>query len=204
GPYLKPLHSVALDMIGRKDVAARLLATQRERGNIVAKKVRDTLSAFYVRAMEQGLVGANPVIGTTKLKNGKPSDRVLDDDELVAIWNACSDDDYGKIIKLLILTGCRRQEIGGCAWSEFDNPDNPTTWTLPAERSKNGKAHTLPLMPMAGAIIQGVPRMASRDQLFGSRASSGFASWDRGHRALDARSGVSNWTPHDLRRSAAT
>src|SRR5262249_28351601 len=204
GPYLKPLHSVALDMIGRKDVAARLLATQRERGNIVAKKVRDTLSAFYVWAMEQGLVGANPVIGTTKLKNGKPSDRVLDDAELVAIWNACGDDDYGKIIKLLILTGCRRQEIGGMRWTEFDNPGQPTAWTLPAERSKNGKAHKLPLMPTALAIIKGIPRMASRDQLFGTRAGAGFASWDRGKTALDTSSGVTDWTPHDIRRSVAT
>ena len=204
GPYLKPLHSVALDMIGRKDVAARLLSTQRERGNIVAKKVRDTLSAFYVWAMEQGLVGANPVIGTTKLKNGKPSDRVLSDDELVALWNSAGDDDYGRIIKLLILTGCRRQEIGGIAFSEFDDPEHPTAWTLPAERSKNGKAHKLPLMPMALAIIKGVPKMVSRDQLFGTRAGSGFASWDRGKVALDERSGVTDWTPHDIRRSVAT
>src|SRR5262245_18884742 len=204
GPYIKPLHSVALDMIGRKDVAVRLLATQRERGNIVAKKVRDTLSAFYAWAMEQGLVGANPVVGTTKLKNGKPSDRVLSDDELVALWRACGDDDYGRIIQLLICTCCRRQEIGGLAWSECNLEGPQPSWTLPAERSKNGKAHTLPLMPMALAIIKSVPRMASRDQLFGSRASSGFASWDRGKTALDERSGVSNWTPHDLRRSAAT
>jgi integrase len=204
GPYLKPLHSVALDMIGRKDVASRLLATQHERGNIVAKKVRDMLSAFYVWAMEQGLVAANPVVGTTKLKNGKPSDRVLDNDELVAIWNACGDDDYGKIIRLLICTGCRRQEIGGIAWSEFDNPDNPTAWTLRAERSKNGRAHTLPLMLMVLDIIRSVPRMVSRDQLFGSRSGAGFRSWDKGKTALDARSGVSNWTPHDIRRTVAT
>src|SRR5262249_5674450 len=204
GPYLKPLHTVAIDMIGRKDIAARLLATQRERGNIVAKKARDTLSAFYVWAMEQGLVGANPVIGTTRFENNAPSDRVLSDAELVAIWNACGDDDYGRIIQLLICTCCRRQEIGGLAWSECKLDGPQPSWTLPAERSKNGKAHTLPLMPMALAIIKSVPRMASRDQLFGSRASSGFASWDRGKTALDERSGVSNWTPHDLRRSAAT
>src|SRR5262249_30396953 len=204
GPYLKPLHTVAIDMIGRKDIAARLLATQRERGNIVAKKVRDTLSAFYAWAMEQGLVGANPVVGTTKLKNGKPSDRVLSDDELVALWRACGDDDYGRIIRLLICLGARRAEIGGIRFSEFDNPDNPTAWTLPAERSKNGKAHKLPLMQMALAIIKGVPKMVSRDQLFGTRAGSGFASWDRGKVALDARCGVTNWSPHDIRRSVAT
>ena len=43
-------------------------------------------------------------------------------------------------------------------------------WTIPAERSKNGKAHTLPLMPTMREIIESVPRMATRDHLFGARA----------------------------------
>jgi integrase len=204
GPYLKPLHSVALDMIGRKDVASRLGAIQREHGDIVAKAARDKLSAFYVWAMQEGLIEANPVIGTRAPQGNKPHDRVLSNVEFVAIWNACKDDDYGKIIKLLILTGCRRQEIGGMRWSEFGLDGPQPSWTLPAERSKNGKAHTLPLMPMALAIIKGVPRMVSRDQLFGSRSGAGFASWDRDKAALNERSGVTNWTPHDIRRSVTT
>src|SRR5262249_48894574 len=143
---------------------------------------------FYVWAMQEGLIEANPVIGTRAPQGNKPRDRVLSNVEFVAIWNACKDDDYGKIIKLLILTGCRRAEIGGICWSEFNNPDNPTAWTLPAERSKNGRAHTLPLMPAALAIIRGVPHMVSRDQLFGSRSGAGFASWDRDKAALNERS----------------
>src|SRR5262249_60882378 len=110
----------------------------------------------------------------------------------------------GKIIKLLILLGARRQEIGGCAWPEFDLLSPQPSWTLPAARAKNGRAHTLPLLPMALAIIKSVPRMASRDLLFGSRADYGFSSWPQGKRALDQRCGVEDWTIHDLRRSVAT
>ena len=77
------------------------------------------------------------------------------------------------------------------------------TWTLPAARSKNDRAHTLPLLPAMLAIIKAVPRMASRDQLFGQRAN-GFTGWSRGKAALDPRSGVKNWTTHDIRRSVAT
>jgi len=204
GPYFRPLHGIAIDMIGRKDVASRLGAIQREHGDIVAKAARDKLSAFYVWAMQEGLTEANPVIGTRAPQGNKPRDRVLSNVEFVAIWNACKDDDYGKIIKLLILTGCRRAEIGGMCWSEFDLDGPQPSWTLPAERSKNGKAHTLPLMPMAFAIIKGAPRMVSRDQLFGSRSGAGFASWDRDKAALNERSGVTNWTPHDIRRSVTT
>jgi integrase len=127
---------------------------------------------------------------------------VLSDSELAAIWRACKDDDYGRIIRLLILTAARRAEIGGIAWSEIDLERG--TWTLPAERSKNGRAHTLPLMPVALDIIKSVPQMVSRDQLFGARSQDGFASWDKGKTALDQRSGVTNWTPHDIRRSVAT
>jgi integrase len=125
---------------------------------------------------------------------------VLSDQELAAIWKACSDDDYGKVIKLMILTACRREEIGGMRWSEFDNG----TWTLPAARAKNHRAHTLPLMPMMRAIIDSVPRMASRELLFGERSPVGFQSWDNHKQALDARSGVTGWQLRDIRRSAAT
>jgi integrase len=126
---------------------------------------------------------------------------VLSDAELTAIWKACGNDDHGRCIKLLILTGCRRQEIGGMAWSEFDFERG--TWTLPAGRSKNGRAHTLPLLPAVLAVIEAVPHMAGRDQLFGQRGG-GFTGWSYGKAALDQRVAVRHWTVHDIRRSVAT
>jgi integrase len=76
-------------------------------------------------------------------------------------------------------------------------------WTLPAARSKNGKQHQLPLMPLALDVIAAVPRLATRDTLFGMRGG-GFTSWSGAKRELDARSGVTGWTVHDIRRSMAT
>jgi integrase len=204
GTYFRPLHGMAIDKISRKDVASRLVAIGREHGDTVAAKSRDTLGAFFVWAMQHGLVENNPVIGTRKPQGNKARDRVLSDSEIFGIWNACKDDDYGRIIRLLILIAARRAEIGGMRWSEFDDPEHPTTWTLSAERSKNGRAHTLPVLSMAAEIISIVPKLVSRDHLFGARSEDGFASWDKGKIALDARSGVSNWTPHDIRRSVAT
>jgi integrase len=201
GPYFKPLHSLALDQITRKDVASRLNRITLESSSIVAGRARATLSAFYVWAMQAGIVEANPVIGTAKPKESPSRDRVLSDAELAAIWKACGDDDHGRCIKLLVLTGCRRQEIGGIAFPEINFEQG--TWTLPASRSKNKRAHTLPLLPAMRAIIEAVPRMASRDQLFGQRAN-GLTAWSRGKPELDWRSGVKNWTTHDIRRSVAT
>jgi len=204
GGYFKPLHTLALDQITRKDVAARLNRITLDNGSIVAGRARAQLSALFAWALAHGLCEANPVIGTAAPKGGQPRERVLSDAELAAIWQACGDDhdrDHGRCIKLLVLTGCRRAEIGGLCWSEIDLEHG--TWTLPAARSKNKRAHGLPLLPAMLAIIKAVPKLAGRDQLFGQRGG-GFSSWQRGKDALDQRSGVKNWTVHDIRRSVAT
>jgi integrase len=203
--YFGPLHGYALDQITRADVAGRLNRITLESSAIVAARARAQLSALFSWALAQGLTEANPVVGTAQPRGGQPRSRVLSDAELSSIWKACGDDDHGRCIRLLILTGCRRQEIGGMCWSEFDDPENPSTWTLPAERSKNKRAHRLPVLPAMHAVIKGVPLMASRDQLFGQRGGGGFTAWSRGKAALDARSGVKEpWATHDLRRTVAT
>jgi len=149
--------------------------------------------------MEEGWRDSNPVVGTRT----KPRDRVLADAELVAIWSAYGNDDYGRIVRLLILTGARRQEVGGMRRGEFAFEDG--TWTLPAERSKNHRAHTLALPPAALAIV-GAILPGERDHLFGSRASSGYTAWAAGKAALDQRlaNAVEPWKLHDIRRTVAT
>jgi integrase len=203
GPFFKPLHATPVDCITRKDVASRLVAITREHGSIVAARARGALSTFYVWALGNGLAEVNPVVGTLKPKDAEPREHVLADDGLSAIWRASGDDDYGKVIKLLILTGARRAEVGGMRWSELDLERG--RWTIPAERSKNRRAHTLPLMPMALDIIRGVPPRVSRDQLFGSRSADGLSHW-HAKADLDRQLGeiVGPWRVHDIRRSVAT
>ena len=201
GGYFKAIHALPIDTITRADVAARVVAIARASGSPTAARARGALSNFFAWAMTMGLTEANPTIGSAKPAESKPRERVLSDDELSAVWRACGDDEFGKIIRLLILTGGRRKEIGDMCWSEISLDKG--IWTLPAERSKNGRPHTLPLMPMMREIIDTVPQMASRDQLFGQR-SHGFTAWVQGKRALDERSGVQDWTVHDLRRTVAT
>jgi integrase len=203
GPYLKAFHTMPLDRVNKRDIASRILTIAHENGPAVAREVRGALSGYYAWCMQMGLAEANPTIGTRRPKTNEPRERVLDDGELVTIWKACGDDDYGRIVRLLILTGCRRAEIGDMRWSEIDLERG--TFTIPATRSKNHRQHVLPLMPAMREIITGVPRMASRDQLFGLRAAGFTAwSWKESKPALDERSGVRDWTVHDLRRTVAT
>src|SRR5262249_17741680 len=106
--------------------------------------------------------------------------------------------------RLLIVLGARRTEIGGMRWSELDL--NRGVWALPKERAKNGRAHSLPLPPLALSILESVPRVMDRDCLFGERSTGGFTLWAHAKAALDARLGdrVRKWTLHDIRRTLAT
>jgi integrase len=204
GPYFKPLHGMPVDTITRRDVAARLLVITRESGAVTAGNARSALSALFVWAIANGLAQANPVVGTARPKTPPARDRILTDRELAAVWKAAGDDAFGWVLKLLMLLGQRRTEVGGIAWSELDLERG--TWTIPAQRTKNHRAHTLPLPSLALHIITGVPRVVDRDTLFGDRADSGITGWARPKAALDARLGdsVMPWTLHDLRRTLAT
>ena len=206
GPYFKALQVLAVIAVTRSDIAAAIRAIVRNHSTATAAAARRALSAFFAWCIAEGELanGANPVDGSHRPADPTPRDRVLTDAELVEIWKAaCQDDEPGKIIRLLILLGSRRQEIGGMRWSELDL--DAGTWTLPAERSKNRRAHTITLPPAALAIINSVPR-TSRDHLFGDRAADGFTAWSNAKADLDRRLGdaVKGWRLHDLRRSAAT
>src|SRR5262249_51637824 len=77
GPDFKPLHGMPVDKLSRKDVASRLATLIHEHGNIVAGKARDTLSGFFVHALQMGITESNPVVGTRRPPGPKPRERVL-------------------------------------------------------------------------------------------------------------------------------
>src|SRR5262249_55171005 len=111
----KPLHGLAVAGIKRRDIAELLSSLREGHGNSVANHVRASLSNFFTWAMKEGLLGdeaANPVTATNKTQAVK-RDRVLSWSELGEVWAALlEDDDYSDIVRLLILTGQRREEIG--------------------------------------------------------------------------------------------
>ena len=199
GPYFKPLHSATLAEITLADIAARLNVIKRISGS-TALKARSALSGLYVWAMGEGLVSANPVLATHKPAAARTRDRALSLEELGAVWRACDDDDYGRIVRLLILLGARRQEVGSMRWTEFDLAKG--TWLLPKERSKNGHELLLTLPSQALAIIGA--RQSDCDYLFGA---NGFVRWSAGKSELDRRLAGEVKPPfrlHDLRRSFST
>ncbi|MGY4447927.1 integrase [Bradyrhizobium sp. i1.3.1] len=164
-------------------------------------------------AVREGLdIAANPVLGTNRPVQPGSRERVLTETELSAIWQASGDDDYGRIVRLLLLTAQRRDEVGSMQWAELDTSSG--LWTLPSARTKNHREHLLPLVPAALALLP--PRRNDREFLFGDgpRRSGdphcGFSGWSKSKTALDTRIGealgepLPHWTVHDLRRSAST
>jgi integrase len=137
--HTKQLHGLQVTAIDRRTVAALLAGLAVNSGPALANSVRASLSAFFSWAIREGLAEANPVIATNKAVANGARDRVLSDSELRSIWNALGTTSYGDIVRLLALTGQRRDEIGSLRWSEVDL--DKAVIALPAERTKNDEPH---------------------------------------------------------------
>ena len=206
--HWRPLRDRPLDSIKRADVAALLHDLTREHGRFAAARARNYLSSLFSWAMREGLAEANPTISTNDPSDGaQPRERVLTDSELKAAWVACRDDSFGRIVKLLILLGCRREEIGGLRWDEVDF--DAGVITVAGTRTKNGRTLTLPLSASALEILRVQPRRDGRAFVFGKNESAGFSGWSA--RTVDLRARIMaaggkppDWRLHDLRRTMRT
>jgi integrase len=198
-----PLHGMSVFDVRRRDVAQRVAEIAVASGNVSASRARTALSAVFGWAIREGWeLPANPVAGSNCPPAPKPRERVLYEGELRSIWGALPDTDYGSIVRLLLLTGQRRNEVGGMQWSEIKEDG---TWVIPAARCKNGREHSLPLSPMAQRIISAQPRRTV-PPVFGEGAR-GFNNWGHAKAGLDKRIGDevgSGWVLHDIRRTVAT
>ena len=144
-------------------------------------------------------------------------DRVLSDEEAAAIWRAACEapSPIGTIVRLLMLTGQRREEVAGMTWAELS--EDLATWTIPAMRTKNGIPHLVPLSQTARELLRalhsdrpGVSRARTAGPgpklalVFPGERKTPFSGWSKAKAALDTASGVSGWWLHDLRRTLAT
>jgi integrase len=205
--HWSPLHEVAVQSVTRAMVAVRLGEIAGTKGPYSANRARAALSAFYSWAIGEGLADTNPVVGTNKAIDEESRDRVLTPKELSLVWRLAGQWDYGAIVRLLILTGQRREEVGGILWSEIDL--KAATWRIGAKRTKNGLQHDVPLSAPAVAILSALNRREGRDLVFGAGGGR-FQGWSNAKSALDARLSAAlghppaAWRLHDIRRTVAT
>jgi integrase len=223
----------ALDALRRRRKRQSGDGADKHKGAAMTGRTAAYGRAAFAWAAKRGSVRSNPFADLPVSKSIGKRERVLSDAEVAEIWRAAGEaaSPYGTIIRLLILTGQRRGEVAGVTWSEIS--EDLATWTLPAERTKNGVAHSVPLSPsvrdLVRALLPDEAKMAERT-LDDRRASgalvlagaigSPFAGWSKAKRSLDkaiidarAKAAIAAgadpsplvpWSVHDLRRTVAT
>ena len=150
--HAKALHKLQFEKISRQDIAACVRSVRDNSGVPSGNRVSSSLSAVLLG--NERRPGREQSTRRPQAASKSKRERVLDFAELRLIWNALEDDHYGAIIKLLMLTGQRAGEIAGLRWSEIHDG----MILLPAERSKNKRAHLIPLSAPAFEIISAQPK----------------------------------------------
>ncbi len=159
-----------------------------------------TLRAFIRWAHRKHYVDRNPMERMQAPHRYIPRDRILTDEELKRVWHAAGDDVFGKLVKLLILTGQRVGEIRQLT------PDmvGEDRITLPSWLAKNSREHIFPLGAMAKSILPGATDGRFLLPARGSEGQKPFNGIATAKPKLDKRCGVTDWTLHDLRRTFAS
>jgi integrase len=199
-----------LSEIGKPDIHRVLDAVVARGSPVTANRKFAQLRKMCKWAVSRGIIDRNPCDGIDPPSAEKSRDRILDSDETRLVWRAAGDlgFPFGPIVRLLILTGQRRSEVGGMEWRELDFENG--LWSIPASRSKNKRQHILPLSLQAVEIIKALPRFSGSRFVFspGETAPSGFSRAKTRLDALIAKLNggetIASWILHDLRRSTAS
>lgn len=189
-----PIHQIE-----RADIAQRL----NEIGGYAANRARAALNHFFVWSLHQGYVDQNPVALTAPITKEVSRERVLSDSEISILWGITDGKgDYHAIVRLLVLTGQRPNEVASMEWRELDL--DKSVWSVSSECTKNSKPHDVPLSKQAAEIIATRPHTEERSLVFG-RGEGPFSGWSKSKSRLDAQVNfLLEWRLHDLRRTVVT
>ena len=192
----------AVGEVTRADVVDFLDRLEREEGlRHQVSRCRETLRAIFAYAIERELVAVNPIVGVSKRRVETPRDRTLTADELIGLWRAINQlpDLPRAYFRVVLLTGARRNEVRGLAWSELDL--DAGLWRLPPERNKSGRPFEIPLSTPVIETLRMLPRIGP--MVF---ALDGRRPMALHHLIVRVRSdaGLTDVRLHDLRRTLRT
>jgi len=194
-----------IDSIRRRDVIELVENVAAERGGYRANRALAALSKFFNWLVARDALAFSPAAGVEPPHKEEERTRILDDEELRALWLACEHEGvHGQAIRMLILTGTRRNEVGQMPRSEID--EDHRLWTIPAARAKNDHNHAVPLSDQAWALIEARPRIAGCPFVFTADGKVPVNNWDKVKHRISKRAGIAadSWRFHDLRRTAAS
>lgn len=220
----------ALPSIKRKDITAVLDKMSTRPAS--ARIAHATLRSLFKWAENRGDIERSPIEGMEPPVGPASRERTLSDHELEVIWKSLDDlgFPFGPLIKLLIVTGQRREEVSGVGWEELNRLE--AIWVLPAIRTKNGLPHLVPLSSLAVAILDDLAGITETDvesgkslwpskglalSTTGATPPSGYSKaksrldslierrlLNRSRHEPDSIIAIPAWRVHDIRRTVAT
>ena len=204
--YFLPLwQHRSIEAIGKADIAAALEPMMKRGSQMAARHAFAAIRKMFNWMVDQGAIQTSPCLGMKPPAKAGSRDRVLSDEELKSIWNEASSIGYpfGQIVLILMLTAQRRGEVAAMRWADLNTKKG--VWTIPGDRTKNGKPHAVPLGSHVLAMLDQIPRTSS-SFVFPARGKpeQAYSGYSKGKRELDAAVDLHDWTLHDLRRTAAT
>lgn len=199
---LPKIGSRSVHEIKKPELIGIIREVDQRGARIMANRVLAAMRKFFNWLVSRAIIEKSPCEGIDASTREHARDRRLSDDELrrVIVAARTMGFPFGQIVQLLIHTGQRREEVAGMRHSELDIPAR--TWTIPASRSKNGKAHAVHLTDATLAIIADCPRIGIH--VASLSPDKPFQGWSKAKAQLDRASGVTNWRLHDLRRTMVT
>jgi integrase len=168
--------------------------------------------SFFGWLADRDIISISPAAGVRMPAELVSRDRVLDDDELRLVWKASGtlSEPFGAFVRMLMLTGQRRDEVARMTDDELAGD----LWTIPGDRAKNGEPHLVPLSPEALGVLAEVTRIGPANFVFSTTGRTAISGYSKAKTALDAavaklakdegRDPLAGWTLHDLRWSCAT
>lgn len=216
-----------INQIARRDIVARLDELKRKRGKHAARHALAAIRRFFAWVAEGERYGIevspctsvrDKLLGVTGRDLRRQ--RVLSDEEIADVWHACASGTephepaypFGAVVRLLMLTGQRRDDLAEASWREIDL--NSGILLIPPERFKTDSAHEVMLTPAAVAVLKSVPTFTGQSVFTttaGRRPISGFANMKARldeavtmRRQTEGREPMPHWTLHDLRRTVRT
>jgi integrase len=197
------LGKIQIGDIKRSEIVRMLDQIEENNGPVAADRALAMLRAVMNWHASRSDDFRTPIVRGMARSNSseRARERVLNDDELRAVWNAAgaSTDAFGPLLRFILLTACRLREGANMTHSEVTGTD----WTIPASRYKTKTDTLLPLSSAAQEVLAALPRITGVDYVFssGTRPVSGFSNRKA---KFDKICGVTGWTIHDLRRTART
>ena len=188
----------------RRDLQAAIDAKAAEGKLGAANRIRTALNAFCRWAWEREYLSEHIGAATKRAAIEKPRERVLSLDEVRTLWRATYEmgDLWGPFLRILMLTAQRRGDAAGAHWSEIDL--EARRWTLPAERTKNGKPHIVHLSDPTLAEFMALKEKANGDLIFSTTGETPVSGFGKMKARIDKLVGIEDWRLHDLRTAFAS